>query len=232
MSRRLTYEEVQSRIESRGYKLISKEYYRNSEKLDIECPKGHLFKMKLNDFSNGHGCPHCAGLVRHEYQFIKTQIEKEGFTLVTKHYKNAKQKLDMICPNGHECSINWNNFSNGFRCKKCNESKGEKAIDAYLSKQGISYESQHTFCDCKRVFGLPFDFYIPSLNTCIEFDGEHHFMPVRYGNISEQNALKNHELTKERDSIKSKYCLDNGIKLIRIPYYKLKDIDSILSKEL
>lgn len=231
MSRRLTYEEVQSRIENRGCKLISKEYHRNSEKLDIECPKGHLFKMKLNDFSNGHGCPHCAGLARHEYGFIKAKIEKEGFTLVTKDYKNAKQKLDMICPNGHECSINWNNFSNGFRCKKCNVSKGEKAIGTHLNKKGLKYESQYMFDGCKRVFGLPFDFYIPSLNTCIEFDGEHHFMPVRYGNISEQDALKNFELTKERDAIKSKYCLDNGIKLIRISYCQLKDIDNILNKE-
>ena len=106
MSRRLTYEEVKRRIEERGYRLISKHYFRSSDKLEMECPQGHIFKQKLNDFCNGHGCPYCAGLARHSYEYIKEQVEKEGFTLLETEYINAKTKMNMICPNGHHICVN------------------------------------------------------------------------------------------------------------------------------
>lgn len=34
------------------------------------------------------------------------------------------------------------------------------------------------------------------------------------------------------DAIKTNYCKQNGIKLIRIPYWNLNNIESILDKEL
>ena len=42
----------------------------------------------------------------------------------------------------------------------------------------------------------------------------------------------NLEIVQKRDSIKTKYCKDNNIKLIRIPYWDFKNIDTILTKEL
>ena len=38
--------------------------------------------------------------------------------------------------------------------------------------------------------------------------------------------------TKIRDTIKNKYCKDNDIKLIRIPYLEINNIENILIKEL
>ena len=37
---------------------------------------------------------------------------------------------------------------------------------------------------------------------------------------------------KQRDKIKDNYCNDNGIGLLRIPYFKLKNIDKIISNYL
>ena len=37
---------------------------------------------------------------------------------------------------------------------------------------------------------------------------------------------------KKRDSIKTTYCKDNDIKLIRIPYFDYDNIETILSTEL
>ena len=37
---------------------------------------------------------------------------------------------------------------------------------------------------------------------------------------------------KNRDKVKNKYCINNEIKLIRIPYFDFKKIDEILKKEL
>ena len=47
-----------------------------------------------------------------------------------------------------------------------------------------------------------------------------------------EKAQKNFENTKKKDVIKTKYCLDNSIKLIRIPYWEKDKIEEILQKEL
>ena len=53
-------------------------------------------------------------------------------------------------------------------------------------------------------------------------------MPVRFcGADKEKNEL-NFRKIQERDKIKNKYCEDNHIKLLRIPYYEKENIDSII----
>ena len=72
-----------------------------------------------------------------------------------------------------------------------------------------------------------FDFYIEKLNMCIEYDGEQHFMPIKW--FGGDEGLEN---IKIRAGIKNKFCQDNNIKLLRISYkedveLKLKDIFNI-----
>ena len=40
------------------------------------------------------------------------------------------------------------------------------------------------------------------------------------------------EKIQEHDKIKTLYCRDNGIRLIRIPYTQFNEIEEILKKEL
>jgi very-short-patch-repair endonuclease len=111
----------------------------------------------------------------------------------------------------------------GNGCQHCNESKGEKEIAKFLNKYDINYDRQHKFPDCKNIYTLPFDFYIPSMRTCIEFDGEQHFHPVsHFGGIMAYESLK------INDKIKNDYCEDNYISLIRIRYDQIDDIYRIL----
>ena len=57
------------------------------------------------------------------------------------------------------------------------------------------------------------DFYIPSINTIIEYDGVQHFKPISlFGGVKEFIKIQ------ERDKIKNDYCIKNGIKMIRISY--------------
>ena len=112
------------------------------------------------------------------------------------------------------------------RCPKCSNSKsvGEEAVENYLIKNNISYIFQYRFPDCKDKRTLPFDFYLIDLNTCIEFDGQHHFEPI-YGE-------ERFKTTKLHDNIKNQYCQDNNITLIRIPYWDGHNIDKILDKKI
>lgn len=74
---------------------------------------------------------------------------------------------------------------------------------------------------------LPFDFYLTNLNICIEYDGIQHFKPI---NIF--GGLNGFILTKNNDEIKTSYCKENNIKLIRISYNDIKIIKNILNENL
>jgi very-short-patch-repair endonuclease len=111
----------------------------------------------------------------------------------------------------------------GSGCPNCNESKGEKEISKFLDKYEILYYRQHKFSDCKNIFPLPFDFYIPSLRICIEFDGKQHYEPMSFfGGVESFNKLKTN------DKIKNDYCEENYINLIRIKYDQIDNIYQIL----
>jgi very-short-patch-repair endonuclease len=122
----------------------------------------------------------------------------------------------------------------GQGCPICQESTGEKLVADILKKQKIRFLKQHKFVDCTNkkegrfCRKLPFDFYIPSKNICVEYDGRQHFMAI--DTFGGEEAFKTQ---KVRDKIKNQYCKKNGIKLIRIPYtMKKEDIEPYILKEL
>ena len=120
MSKKLTYEFVKGKFEKEGYELLSNTYTNNKTKLKYRCPKGHEHQISYGEWNHlGNRCPYCSGKARKTIEFIKLEFNKEGYTLVTTIYKNAFRKLKYICPKGHEHSINWVNWSNGYRCPYC-----------------------------------------------------------------------------------------------------------------
>ena len=74
---------------------------------------------------------------------------------------------------------------------------------------------------------MQYDFFIPSKNICIEYDGVQHFKPIEYF-----GGDKNFKSQLIKDKIKSDFCKNNGIKLVRIPYYEYKNIHKILENEI
>ena len=88
--------------------------------------------------------------------------------------------------------------------------------------------------ECRNILPLPFDFYLPDYNICIEVDGMQHYEPATFGGISKEKAIDNFRESKIRDNIKTQYCKDNNIKLIRIPYWEFNDDTYLytLNKEL
>lgn len=104
------------------------------------------------------------------------------------------------------------------------ESYGEKKIKKYLDINNIKYEQQKTFEGCLNKKKLLFDFFIPNLNTCIEFDGAQHFKVVDWFGGKEGYIKR-----KENDIIKNNFCEINKINLLRISYEDINIIDKILS---
>lgn len=74
---------------------------------------------------------------------------------------------------------------------------------------------------------LRFDFYIPKLNTVIEFDGLQHYEAVEH--FGGEDVFREQKI---KDKIKNDYCRLNNINMLRIAYNKLNEIEDILSYNL
>ena len=89
-----------------------------------------------------------------------------------------------------------------------NISRGNVKISEILDENGIEYEIEKKFATCIDKTYLPFDFYINN-KYLIEYDGQQHF---------DKNNIFDYGYTHKHDLIKSKWCKENNIPLIRIPY--------------
>lgn len=102
-------------------------------------------------------------------------------------------------------------------------SKGEYKITELLNSQNIKYETQKTFNSCKFIDSnnlARFDFYLPSYNCLIEFDGCQHFKKGT-GYYDNEEKFK---LTQEHDNYKNQWCKEHNIPIIRIPYTHYNNI--------
>jgi len=117
-------------------------------------------------------------------------------------------------------------------CAGCKTSKGEKRIARYLREKKIHFRPQETFEGLRHINPLKLDFYVPSINTAIEFQGEQHTSIgyyIRMGVSNPEKALRDCQL---RDQAKREWCKKNGIRLIEIHYYQFYKIESILDELL
>ena len=117
-----------------------------------------------------------------------------------------------------------------------NTSKGECIIIKFLTRKNIEFKREQRFpglVNPDTQQSLRFDFYIPNKKICIEFDGAQHFMyvPELHGRNKELGNLKLRS-QQYRDKIKDQYCVDNSLKLIRISYKDMDNIERILNGEL
>ena len=209
---KLTYDYVDGQIKKKGYKLLSKEYKNSYTKLLLQCQKKHIFKMKWAEFQQGTKCPICANKIRgnkrrHTYDYIKREIKKEGYELLSKKYVSAHIKLEVRCPKGHIYKVTWSRFYQGDRCPICNanffSSKTEKEIAQIVESQGIKIKRN----DRTQIINpltsnkLELDIWVPKLNKAIEFNG-------KYWHSFKDKII--------RDKIKTKQCVKKGIKLLVI----------------
>ena len=109
-------------------------------------------------------------------------------------------------------------------------SSKEVLIKNYLEEKNVSFIPQYYYDDCRDVMPLPFDFALFLAAKCVlvEYDGKQHFEPIEFF-----GGAEGFELRKRHDEIKDKYCQDNNIQLIRIPYTMddesiIKTLDQII----
>lgn len=161
---------------------------------------------------------------------ITKRLNEKNLKLISYEVNNGLGYAYYICNIcGYEGKVSSSN-STTRGCPVCKESRGERKIRLYLIKNEVHFQRQFTFNDCKYQGLLKFDFAIFNDNKLlflIEYDGEQH-----YNSKSFLGGIDEFKKVKLRDNIKNKYCEDNKIGLLRIPYWEHKNIEQILNNEI
>ena len=142
-------------------------------------------------------------------------------------YIKATVKVIIGCPIHSWFEQLPNNHLKGHGCPRCNRSIGEDKIALYLDENNIKYVQEKRFEDLKYKSFLRFDFFLEDYNLCIEYDGAQYFKSFKwFGGEEKFNELQ------IKDCLKTEYCENNGIGLLRISFKYIKTINNILIQEL
>lgn len=221
-----------------------------------KCERNHSWKSVVkNRTKHENGCPYCSDRVATEETCLATNYPKlceewdcdKNNKLQYKEGQlkaqaptpqnilpNSTMKVNWICK---KCKHEWvatvnSRVGSDSGCPRCNQSKGENFISEYLKSNNIEHKSEYTFNDCKDKRLLPFDFCILSNSKVlglIEYDGEGHYKPIpRADRTLEEARIELNEI-KRRDKIKTSYCKENNIPLLRISYKEFDNMENLLN---
>lgn len=184
-----------------------------------------------------HGCPTCAQRhitsyhIKSHEQFIDELKIINPNIIPLEQYKNDHAKIKVHCTLHN---YTWMTSPNKLLhrrtgCPKCVSYNNENKICAILDSWGYEYILQKSFNDCRDKCPLPFDIYMPHDNILIEYDGEGHYTPIkRSSSQSDEDVVKQFQITQHHDEIKTNYCKTNNIPLIRIPYWESDNLEYCL----
>lgn len=214
-------------------------------KVEIICKQcGEHFLVNPGNFLSGRGCPSCSFISRGITKFSTKDFIKRSKVLYGDTYnyeiakyidketpilliKNSTKEIISVTPENHLKSLL--DFS----------SFGESMIKYSLDKLGISYKREKTFVGVingRKNNVVRIDFIIDNYKNktfWVEYNGRQHYS---YSNFyhKKKDEFKNQ---LKRDENIRKYCKENGIILIEIPYTYTKlssvfeTLDKIINQE-
>ena len=193
-------------------------------KINIICPVHGEFSQSIREHLRGSECQLCA---KEKGSMMRTldvesfinrsnMIHNFKYNYSDVSFSNLNEKVRIICPEHGAFEQKANHHLNGSDCADCAVmSNGENQIKKLLMDNNIEHISQKRFTKCRNVKMLPFDFYLPKRNICIEYNGGQHYAPINvFGGIN--NFLK----LQQNDTLKIDYCNKNNINLIIIALSK------------
>ena len=179
---------------------------------------GRDTKKTMKEYIRGTKCYCLSGTEKKTLAQYQKEIE-DGYQVLE---YNGMNNLGLF---RHECGFIYKAKPIHHKCPKCKKAKsiGESVILSTLKKYEIDYIQE--FGVKIEEHNLRFDFYLPSKNMMIEFQGIQHFWSIKYFG-GEQRFQKQ----QYYDFLKKQYCEQNNIFLLEITYLDLQnnDIEHIL----
>lgn len=194
------------------------------DKITVTCNiHNYTWNPTTKDLMNGHGCPLCGreslqktqALTLQEFIQKAREIHRNKYDYSKVDYYNSSTPITINCPKHGEFQTTPNShLSQKTGCPRCKQSKGESDIELFLDEKQIQYVKQYPIvCNLKKNNKTYVDFYLPEYNTFIEYNGQQHYIPIKYFG----GELKFREQVA-RDEYVRNYCKANAIKLIEIKY--------------
>lgn len=193
----------------------------------VQDTKGYRSLMAPNSIMRGSSFERFS--VRNPYTIDNIRIFafNKGWDCIVynQEYKGDKIPLKFMCACGNDFYVDINHFVDGkYQCNECRlrQSAIAAKVELWLNQNHIVYSKEKKFDDCKNKKPLPFDFYLDDFNACIEVDGVGHYRPVAFGGRKEE-AQDIYEQRVQNDLIKTEYCKNNNIPLLRLPFWIIEN---------
>ena len=197
-----------------------------STRWKCKCDCGNIIVTNRNSLLNGHtkscGCLRKETVKNIPHYFIDETGNKYGKLTVIEPIQDNGIKWKCQCECGNIKIVSGTYLRNGTTssCGCLGKSKGEYLIEKLLNDNNILFIKEYPIIIENH--RLRFDFAILENNIVkyfIEFDGKQHFESIKYfGGENYFNYIKNN------DNLKNKWCKDNNIPLIRIPYTLINEL--------
>lgn len=180
-------------------------------------------------------CPKCIGNLPLTDDDIDNLLKERNIQRLD-HIEDSHEKTRWKCLN-KDCDNIWlaranNIIANNSGCPICKTLKSQKTIYTYLktiiSPSSCTYNKERLYYTHKNYFRL--DFFIKP-NIIIEYNGIQHYLPTRFGGISEEGAVKRLKIQQLRDANLRKYCQEHNYPLLEIPYTMKEEEWKIVIKE-
>lgn len=216
-----------SKIHNYKYDYTKTNYINATTKVCIICPEHGEFWQTPNNHLNGAGCQKCnidrlaiQSIEKAKKNFVEkaNEVHNSQYDYSLVEYCGNETPIKVICKKHGIFQITPHNHLQGHGCHCCSKSLGENKIDEILTRKNIPFEREKTFVWLVNKGRLRLDFYLPSHNAAIEFQGEGHYFPVNWAKKDYQWALNNLHVVQGRDERKRNLCSENNVVLYYINY--------------
>jgi hypothetical protein len=227
------FAEIKIKVESRGGRVVSNEYFGRTKALEFECDKGHRWFANWQSISKNHWCHICAKIKTNIYTIydVKKICKDKYGECLSEEY--SSKKMHFKCKFNHEWFAKpYNILKKDSWCPICASGLYERICRLYFEtlfeKQFVKIKPDWLINKAGNPIEL--DGYCEELKIAFEHNGKQHYEKVNFN-----NKISNLEKIKSNDEDKVLLCKDNNIKLIIIPelnsMLKIKDLKSFIKKE-
>ena len=220
--------------------IVCTPYKKSTHRVELKCSVcDNRWTAYPYNILSGRGCPKCKSIEtgnrcrKPKEKFIAELKECNPYVRILGDYINCYTNIKTECV---LCGNIWEPVPKvllrGSGCPICNLSKGERKIKEYLDNLNCSFVYQKTYEGLIGTggFSLSYDFFIPSYNLLIEYQGEQHQKPVDFKGYGKKYAEKTFYIQKEHDKRKRDFAESHNIKLLEIWYWDFDNIENILQK--
>ena len=219
-------EEINEILKNKKLTIVEDVYKNSTTPFCVKNEEGYKAKVYIHSLKRSNSILYFSTKNPYTIENINTYLKNNNisFRIISNDYNGRTSNLLCKC-----CKCN-KEFTRMWRDIQCNDaigcpycesnrfSKFARKVETLLKEKEICYELEKRFDGCKDVLKLPFDFYLPNYNICIEVQGQQHYESVPFYGGDEKFIER-----QRHDKIKRDYCRNNNIILIELSYLVFKD---------